>query len=211
VNVAERYVRLAHGINAHADGFIDSYVGPKDWCEPVSHDLNGLDAECSRLEDDVAALSDQSRQAFLKAQARAMRTMIRFKRGDKMSFADEVRGLYDIELEHTPEHVFDHAIKQLEDLLPGTGLISQRWEQQIALFRVPVEHLPRLLEAVNAEMRTRTKHLFELPNEESVELELVREKPWAGYNWYLGHAKSRVDVNLDFRVTLFKLLDLIAH
>jgi hypothetical protein len=211
MDVAKRYVRLAHAINTHAEGFIDSYVGPEAWREAIAHDLDGLENECSRLEDEIAALIDPSRQAFLRAQARAMRTMIRFKRGDEMSFADEVRGLYDIELEHTPEHVLDEAIQQLDDLLPGTGSISERWEQQVAPFRVPVEHLPRLLEAVNEEMRTRTKHLFELPKEESVNLELVREKPWAGYNWYLGNAQSRVDVNLDFHVTLFKLLDLIAH
>jgi hypothetical protein len=126
MDIAERYVRLAHGIHAHFDGFIDSYIGPPAWSEPVSLELDALEDQCSQLETEVAALEAASRRAFLTAQVRAMRTILRLKRGEHLSFTDETRGLYDIEPERTPESVFEAGLETLEGLLPGVGPIMDR-------------------------------------------------------------------------------------
>ena len=211
MDIAERYVRLAHGINAHHDGFIDSYVGPPAWREPATGDLGGLEAECDRLEEGLAQLTDASRREFLGVQLRAMRTMIRFSRGDAMSYADEVRGLYDIEPLRIPTATFEEAARTLDAALPGSGPIVERWEAIRAAYRVPAERMPALLEAIGGELRARTKRLFALPEGESVEFALVQHKPWSGYNWYLGNAVSRVEINTDLPSFLHTLPDLVAH
>ena len=211
MNVPERYARLAHGVNTHQDGFIDSYIGPAEWREPVSTDFHALEAECDQLEVDIAGLEDASRRAFLMAQTQAMRTMLRFKRGEPMIFADEARGLYDIEPERTPEAVFTEALNVLETLLPGQGGLLERWQALRSRYLVPTDRLQDVLEVLNSEFRDRSKKLFALPNEERIELCFVQNQPWSGYNWYLGHAISRVDINTDLPKSLFELPDLIAH
>jgi hypothetical protein len=211
MDLAERYVRLAHGIHAHFDGFIDSYIGPLDWSEPGSLDLNALEDQCSQLETEVAALEAASRRAFLTAQVRAMRTILRLKRGENLSFTEETRGLYDIEPERTPEAVFEAGLETLEGLLPGVGPIMDRWQALRDRVLVPPEKLPNVLEVLNTDFRARTKRLYPLPEIESIELALVNNKPWGGYNWYLGQARSRVEINTDLPSYLYTLPDLIAH
>jgi hypothetical protein len=211
MEVAERYVRLAHGINAHQDGFIDSYIGPPAWAENITTDLRRLESDCERLEADIAALDDRTRRAFLAVQARAMRTMLRLVRGEPLSYSDEVEGLHDIRPERVPESTFESALVTLEAVLPGSGDVSQRWQRMRERFRVPPDRMNPVIEAINTELRARTTRLFELPKDESIEFALVNNKPWGGYNWYLGDAKSRVDINTDLPSHLTNLPDLVAH
>lgn len=211
MDIAERYVRLAHGIHAHFDGFIDSYIGPPAWSEPGSLELNALEDQCSQLETELAALEDASRRAFLTAQVRAMRMILRLKLGENLSFTEETLGLYDIEPERTPEAVFEAGLEALEALLPGVGPIMDRWQTLRDRVLVPPEKLPMVLEVLNTDFRARTKRLFPLPDDESIELALVNNKPWGGYNWYLGEAKSLVEINTDLPSYLYTLPDLIAH
>jgi hypothetical protein len=211
MDIAERYVRLAHGIHAHFDGFIDSYIGPSAWSEPGSLDLNALEDQCSQLEAEVAALEDVSRRTFLTVQVRAMRTILRLKGNENLSFTEETRGLYDIEPERIPEAVFEAGLETLEGLLPGAGPIMDRWQALRDRVLVPPEKLSIVLEVLNTEFRARTKRLFPLPEVESIELALVNDKPWGGYNWYLGEARSRVEINTDLPSYIYTLPDLIAH
>ena len=216
MDIAERYVRLAHGIHAHFEGFIDSYIGPPAWSEPGSLDLRALEDQCSHLETEVAALEVASPQAvsrrtFLTAQVRAMRTILRLKRGENLSFTEETRGLYDIEPERTPEAVFEAGLGTLEGLLPGVGPIMDRWQALRNRVLVPPEKLSAVLEVLTMEFRARTKRLFPLPELESIELALVNNKPWGGYNWYLGQARSLVQINTDLPSYFYTLPDLIAH
>jgi hypothetical protein len=211
MDIAERYVRLAHGINAHQDGFIDSYIGPPAWAENVTTDLNKLEADCERLESDIATMENVNRRKFLVAQTRAMRTMLRLIQGEKLSYSDEVEGLHDIRPERVPESTFDSALVTLEAVLPGAGDVSQRWQAMRERFRVAPERLNTVVAAINDELRSRTRGLFELPEGESIEFALVNNKPWSGYNWYLGDAKSRVDINTDLPSYLCNLPDLVAH
>ncbi len=60
-------------------------------------------------------------------------------------------------------------------------------------------------------LRTRTEALVGLPDGETVELETVRNEPWAGFNYYLGGRRSRVVINTDLPVYSFAVPGLVAH
>jgi hypothetical protein len=211
VDIDEQYVRLAHGINAHQDGFIDSYIGPPAWAENITTDPDQLQADCERLETEIAAMPDASRREFLAVQTRAMRTMLRLIRAEPLTYSDEVEGLHDIRPEFVPESKFEAAIVTLESVLPGSGNVSQRWQAMRERFRIDPARMNPVIEAINHELRGRTKKLFDLPDHESIEFALVNNKPWGGYNWYLGNATSRVDINTDLPSYLINLPDLVAH
>jgi hypothetical protein len=61
------------------------------------------------------------------------------------------------------------------------------------------------------ELRHRTQQLFGLPDGEHVDFELVTDKPWSGFNTYLGDLRSRVAVNTDLPVLSISLAHLVAH
>ena len=50
-----------------------------------------------------------------------------------------------------------------------------------------------------------------MPADESVELRLVSDRPWSGYNWYLGQSRSRIEVNTDLPVRADHVVHLMAH
>ncbi|MBN9618191.1 MAG: extracellular solute-binding protein, partial [Actinobacteria bacterium] len=64
-------------------------------------------------------------------------------------------------------------------------------------FEVPIEAARTIVPAIVAEVRRRTAALVRLPENESVELSFVSDKPWSGYNWYLGGNRSLIEINTD--------------
>src|SRR5581483_9165722 len=126
-------------------------------------------------------------------------------------YVDEVRLLFDIEPVPTPEARFEEAIRDLAASLPGEGPILPRmlaWRQGYVIS--PATAL-RLIDLIAPELRRRTEAIVSLPADESVEFALVEDQPWSGYNWYLGGARSRVELNTDLPIHAFRLTELLAH
>jgi hypothetical protein len=84
----------------------------------------------------------------------------------------------------------------------------QRWKRQ---FEIPVDRARLAVETIMDEARARTAKLVTLPEGESVEIAFVSDKPWTGYNWYLGNARSLVEINTDLPIRANDLLNLMAH
>lgn len=209
--IAHEYIALAHDIERHDPGYIDGYFGGEQWKGKGTRTLHDMAGDVAALMAEVQRLDDGERRTFLTAQVNAMQTKIRLLQGEQIGYADEVQGLYDVEMVRTPESVFEQTIATLEDLLPGTGAINEREQALRRQFIVPPDRLTILLDAIIAEMRTRTLKLVDLPAGEGFETRLVRNEPWSAYNWYLGSGQSRVDMNTDLPTYLVGLPDTLAH
>ncbi len=209
--LAETYVRLAHGIGAHSEGFIDGYGGPEEWADAVLRPLPELNAQADSLADLVAAEPDADRARFLKVQLRAMQTMLRLLGGENLPYADEVRGLYDISPLRTPESTFEAAHAALHSALPGSGSLTGRLDALRNRVAVQRADVLKVAAPILHELRQRTATLLPLPEGEDFSIGLVQDKPWGGYNWPLGNFHSRIDINVDLPVSLTGLPDLLAH
>lgn len=214
--ISRDYIMLAFAIERHFPGFIDSYFGPEALKavadeapdgEPVSlvERARALD---ERVKD---AGLDEDRKAYLRAQIKAMETVSRKLAGEPLSYLEEVEGCFDITPERTPESMFDAAIAELDGLLPGEGSVADRMTAWRKRSVVPVATARILIDMILAETRRRTEALVDLPEEESVEIVFVRDQPWSGYNWYLGDARSRVEINTDLPIHASDLVGLVAH
>jgi hypothetical protein len=210
-SIAERYIRAAHGVNLHKDGFIDAYFGSAEWTQPFSSNLNDLTVELEQLQNDLSEISSYERRAYLTVQIRAMQTMVKLKRGDSISFLEETRGLHDIEPIRKPESLFETAHQKLEELLPGNGTLNDRRQAFRDQFKIDPNRIQAVIDVISLELQQRTKKIFGLPDYESCQYALVQNKPWGGYNWYLGNGRSRVEVNTDLPQFLTDLPDLVAH
>ncbi|UBV42196.1 DUF885 domain-containing protein [Deinococcus taeanensis] len=209
--IAERYVRLAHAIDAHSDGFIDGYGGPREWAVREKRDPAALQQDAQALLADVAGVAEPERRAWLEVQVRAMHTMARLLAGEALPYEAEVRGLYDIEPRRADLAQLDGALAELERVLPGSGTLAEREEALRGRLAVPRGDILRVAQPILTELRARVAGVFGLPDGEDFRIGLVNDKPWSGYNWPLGNLKSRIDINTDLPVVLPALPDLMAH
>ncbi|WP_235514238.1 hypothetical protein [Deinococcus sp. Leaf326] len=211
MDIAERYIRLAHAINAHSEGFIDGYGGPAEWADRTPRDPAALRAEAEALIDEVGEVEDEARRAFLLVQARAMHTMTRRLTGAAMPYAEEATGLYDIEVPVADRAALDTALSDLDAALPGSGTLPERDAALRGRLAVRENDLLRVAAPILDELRRRTRERFGLPDGENFSIGLVTDKPWGGYNWPLGNLQSLIEINTDLPVLLPALPDLLAH
>jgi hypothetical protein len=131
--------------------------------------------------------------------------------GEPIPYPEEVRLLFDVVPDAVPEATFEAATEELESLVPGTGPMPERMSAYRKAYEYPVDKARGLFDLVVAEARRRTVAFVALPPGEGVDFELVTDKPWSGYNWFLGDARSRVDINTDLPLRANSLIGLICH
>jgi hypothetical protein len=213
----EAFVRLTLAINEHLPGYIDSYFGPQEWSQEAKEagklPLEDLSERTERLAMGISAATetDPQRRDFLARQATAMRMSLRLLAGEKVSLAEEVEALYDVQPEWKDESIFRDAQRRLDEILPAGNSLKERLEAWNKSLEIPVETVKDLLPAVIDRLRERTRARFGLPENESFTVEFVSDQPWGGYNWYLGEYTSRIDINTDLPARINGLVGLMAH
>lgn len=224
-----RYLELGLGLGRHVDGLVDAYYGPPEPARRVQaapppvpdqlvRDGRALVAALDAGEPiDAPAGTDADpeggarRRRWLRAQCVGLLTTSRRLAGEPIGYAEEVEACYGVAPRVVPDDDLAAAHRRLDEALPGTGTLADRliaWREAHA---VDVERLPGAVESLAEALRGRTQALFGLPEGEHVQFELVRDKPWSGFNTYLGGLRSRVQVNTDLPVLSTSLAHLVAH
>ncbi|HVB93205.1 MAG TPA: hypothetical protein VND67_02720, partial [Acidimicrobiales bacterium] len=202
--LVEEYLTLGLRLGRHIDGLVDAYYGPPGpaaavGAEPV-HPPERLVAEAKALLaaldagaplDPVATVVSEdgaapSRRHWLRAQVIGLLTTARRLAGEAVGYADEVEACYGVRPTRVGEEVLVDARRRIDEVLPGSGPLTERltaWRESHA---VPVERLRPAIDSLTEDLRERTRALFGLPDGERVEFELVTGQPWAGFNYYLG-------------------------
>lgn len=212
----ERYLELGLALGRHVDGLVDAYFGPPALAERVAA---APPTPPSRLAEDARRLladldhDDLSadRRHWLAAQVRGLHTTARRLAGEPIGYADEVEACYGVRPRWVEEDELAEAHRRLDAALPGSGPIDERliaWRESQA---VPVDRLGAAVASLADDLRERTQRLFGLPDGEHVDFDLTTDKPWSGFNYYLGDLRSRVSINTDLPVLSPTLAHLVAH
>jgi hypothetical protein len=218
--VARDYVRAMLEIGARDDGFVDAYFGPGEWRDAARanpRSLPDLAGAVDALEQRAEAIPvargspEARRRAFLLAQLNAADTRLRLIRGERLSFADEARGLYSVGPDLKPLADYDPILARIERLVPGEGALADRVDAFQDRLVIPRDRLDAVMRAAIAECRRRTAAHIPLPEDEAFTLEFVTDKPWSGYNSYQGHYRSHIQINTDLPVRLGRAVDLGCH
>lgn len=213
-----RYLDLGLALGRHVDGFVDAYYGPPQLADRVAAepprslrrialDTRTLLADLDAGEGDL----EVSRRRWLRAQVVGLRTSALKLAGEPIRYADEVESCYGVRPQHVDEDTFAAAHAALDEVLPGSGPLHDRYVDWRESQVVPVDVLPAAVASLSEDLRARTHELFGLPDGEHVEWELVSDKPWSGFNYYLGGLRSRVAINTDLPVLSLSLAQLVAH
>ena len=211
------FVELALSIDKHLPGYVDAYYGPVEIRETVdAKGKVGLEEFSSTLNQIIDsthqdAILTEERREYLTAELSAMQTTLRILKGEEIDIVEESQGLYGLTPIWTDESVFEDAHRDLEDLLLGSGPLSERMENFREKTIVPKESIKSIVRNIADDFRRRTMEVIALPEDETCEFSLVQEKPWGGYNWYLGKYLSRIDINIDLPTYAGFLPHAIAH
>ncbi|MGV7807571.1 DUF885 domain-containing protein, partial [Mycobacterium kansasii] len=81
---------------------------------------------------------------------------------------------------------YEAAHAALDELLPGSGPLQPRMQAQRDRFLVPAERVPEVVDALAGALRDVVRERYPLPDAETVRFEIEHDKPWSGFNYYLG-------------------------
>jgi hypothetical protein len=216
-DLIERYLGLGLALGRHVDGLVDAYYGPpalaaRAAAEPPRPPMQ-LRAEADRLLADLDAERDLApgRRRWLRSQVHGLRTTAARLAGEPIGYADEVEACYGVRPQRVSEDEFAAAHRALDEVVPGRGPLASRYIAWREAQVVPVDRLEAAVASLADDLRARTRAQFGLPDGERVEWDLVRDRPWAGFNYYLGELQSRVVINIDLPVLTPTLAQLVAH
>ena len=217
---AESYVKLVLALGQHDADYVDAYYGPPEWKADAASGKVALDELASRarsLQSTVgsiprpAAELETLRVRYLERQLSALSARIRLLQGERLSFDEESKALYDAVAPTFPESHFQEILDQLERQVPGPGPLVARYQAFRRRFVIPRERLDAVFQAAIKGCRERTVAHVSLPDTERFTVEYVTNKSWSGYNWYQGGYRSLIQVNTDLPIFIDRAVDLACH
>jgi hypothetical protein len=225
--VVSRYVVLGLRLDRHIDGVVDAYYGPRSLADQVEAEPLTPPAALLRDARELRATLDDpsgdglgehgvdgldaNRRRWLRAQVHGLATVAAKLAGEDIAYADEVEACYGVRPSPVPEDQLAAAHRALDDALPGSGPLAERYPTWRESQAVPPDKLDAAIASLAEDFRARTQTLFGLPDGEHIEFELVTNQPWSGFNYYLGDLRSRVAINTDLPVLSTSLGHLVAH
>lgn len=214
--IARDYLRLALRLDQHRPGLVDAYFGPADL--KAEADMESLRAPARLAEDAVALrerlpreVHDPERRDWFRAQLVALETQAREAAGEPIPYEDLVARYFDRAMPRLDDVRFEAAAADLDAILPGGGLLGARLAAWDKTLTIDPGRVPAAADHLTSIFRARAGALFGLPEGEGCRISMVRDRPWAAYNWYEGGRRSRVEVNLDLPVRAADLVRTVAH
>ncbi|HYU34785.1 MAG TPA: hypothetical protein VEW48_21760 [Thermoanaerobaculia bacterium] len=223
--IATAYVKLVLALGQHDPDYVDAYYGPPEQKTEVESQgkrpLVEIRSEATALlselgtQPPVATGPDAGllrlRHEYLTRQLQSLVSRVDQLGGQRMTFDEESKALYDAVAPHYDESHFQGILGQLDAALPGDGPLVDRLDHFRQSFVIQRERLDPVFQAAIAECRRRTLQHMEIPPNESFEVEYVTGKPWSGYNWYKGGYHSVIQVNTDLPIFIDRAIDLACH
>ncbi len=219
--IANDYVKVIFQIGEHDPNYVDAYFGPdslknealskKLELKDITTKAKSLIEKLDNLKFDWQKVELKNRVKYLKRMLESAIARVRYLNGERMSFDEESKALYDAVSPSYSEEHYAKLIEKLEDLLPGEGDVATRFNEFRNKYIIPQEKVAAVFEAAIAEGKRRTEEYLQLPEGESFKVEYVNDKPWGGYNWFKGNAYSLIQVNMDLPIYVDRAVDLACH
>lgn len=210
------YLLLGLAFDRLEKGFVDAYTGDPALARIVDNAPPPNPRDLARRADELRAELPSTglpveRSEFLDAHLRALACSGRKFAGDDVGFVDEVAAYFDVDIEPGDVEDYRDAHRRLDAELPGPGSLRERYHALREADEIPPDRLQECVDAFSSALRDLVRQRYPLPPNEIVEYEVVGDKPWSGFNYYLGDFRSRVAINSDLRQRMSDLPHLIAH
>ena len=198
------------------DGFVDAFTGDPALRRQVRNEAKPDPAGLARharllLRELPGASLAAPRTEFIAAHLTALECSARKFAGEQIGFVDEVHAYFDVRISRGDEDAYRAAHREMDAVLGGSGPLADRLRAHRAADEIPPARLEECVQAFSSALRDRVRVEFPLPESETVEYQVVTDKPWSGFNYYLGDFKSTVAINADLKQQMAGLPHLISH
>jgi hypothetical protein len=217
IPLIREYLLLGLRFDRVEDGYVDSFTGDPELRRVVADEPSPEPADLARHADRLLAeLSagtelEHSRAEFIGAHLRALACAGRKFAGQDVGFVDEVEAYFDVRIAKGDPEQYRQAHVKLDEALGGSGSLAERMTAYRAGEEVPPDRLEESIHAFSSALRDRVRAEYPLPDAETITYEVVTDKPWSGFNYYLGNYTSTVAVNADLKQQMSNLPRLVAH
>ncbi|TMS54120.1 DUF885 domain-containing protein [Mycobacterium sp. DBP42] len=209
------YLLLGLRFDRVEDGYVDSFTGDPQLRRAVENEPAPDPAELARQADRLLAQIpddlDPDRAEYIAAHLRALNCAGRKFAGEQVGFVDEVQAYFDVRISKGDPEKYRQAHAKLDEALGGTGPLADRIQAHRSGDEIPPARLEECIHAFSSALRDRVRAEYPLPETETISYEVVTDKPWSGFNYYLGDYKSTVAVNADLKQQMANLPRLVAH
>jgi hypothetical protein len=219
--ISHEYVRLVLAMGQHDKDYVDAYYGPADIrkeAESAHLTLETIGKSVGQLSEWIKGVPasgtdelSRLRHQYLEKQLAAMSARVRMLTGERLSFDEESKALYDAVAPTYSDAHFQEVLDGLEKRFPGKGSLVERYDAWRKAFVIPRDRLDAVFQAAIAACRERTLAHVKLPASEHFTVEYVTNKSWSGYNWYQGDFRSLIQVNTDLPIYIDRAIDLACH
>jgi hypothetical protein len=213
--VIREYLLLGLRFDRVEKGYVDSFTGDPALRRAVDDepppDPADLASQAERLLAELPAGLDRTRADYIAAHLRALACAGRKFAGERVGFVDEVEAYFDVRIAKGDPERYRQAHRKLDDALGGGGPLAERMLSYRAGEQVPPDRLEDCIHAFSSALRDRVRVDYPLPDSETITYEVVTDKPWSGFNYYLGNYTSTVAINADLKQQMSNLPRLVAH
>jgi len=216
IDLVREYLMLGLRFDRLVEGFVDAYTGDPELRRQVGNEPRPDPAVLARRASELraelpAAGLPEPRARFLDAHLVALECSGRVLAGQQVGFVAEVQAYFDVLIEPGDQDVYQQAHVEIDRLLPGGDPLAQRLAAYRARDEIPPQRLESAVQVLSSALRDWVRGSVGLPPEETVHYEVVTDKPWSGFNYYLGDFRSRVAINADLGHRMANLPHLVAH
>jgi len=215
--VIREYLLLGLRFDRIEEGYVDSYTGDPALravvgAEPPP-DPAELARQATRLIAELPGADglDGQRADYIAAHLRALASAGRKFAGEDIGFVQEVHDYFDVDIVKGDPDKYREAHRKLDEALGGTGDLAERMQSYRSGEEIPPERLEECIHAFSSALRDKVRADFPLPDAETINYEIVTDKPWSGFNYYEGDYRSTVAVNADLKQQMSGLPRLVAH
>ncbi|CDO06818.1 DUF885 domain-containing protein [Mycolicibacterium cosmeticum] len=210
------YLLLGLRFDRLEEGYVDSFTGDPQLRRQVAAepapDPADLTRQAQRLLAQVPGSGlEPARADYLSAHLKALACAGRKFAGEQVGFVEEVREYFDVDITKGDPQRYRDAHRKLDEVVGGTGSLAERMQAYRSAEEIPPQRLEEAIHAFSSALRDRVRATFPLPERETITYEVVTDKPWSGFNYYLGDYKSTVAVNADLKQQMSNLPRLVAH
>ncbi|HZA11687.1 DUF885 domain-containing protein [Mycobacterium sp.] len=209
------YLLLGLRFDRVEPGYVDAYTGDPALKQTVAAEPAPDPAELARQAEGLMAqignALEKDRADFIRAHLRALACAGRKFAGHSVGFVEEVDAYFDVRIGKGDQDRYRQAHRKLDDALGGTGSLAERMQAYRSADEIAPQRLAECIEAFSSALRDRVRAEYPLPDGETIVYEVVTDKPWSGFNYYLGDYRSKVAVNADLRQQMSNLPRLVAH
>jgi hypothetical protein len=214
------YLLLGLRFDRVEEGYVDSFTGDPALRRAVdaepAPDPADLARQAGRLLAELPNVArgngfDEVRADYVGAHLRALACAAGKLAGENVGFVEEVEAYFDVHIAKGDPEQYRQAHRRLDEALGGSGPLADRMQAYQASEEIPPERLEEAIHAFSSALRDRVRAEYPLPDAETITYEVVTDKPWSGFNYYLGDYRSTVAVNADLKQQMSNLPRLVAH